>query len=105
MQSQLKQNTINEKMGYLLGAVLALLNGLVSIRKTAKEGNFHSTVKPIKLMEYLITLITPPNGIVLDPFMGSGTTGVAAVNLNVRFVGCEMSDEYFEIAKKRIENA
>lgn len=69
------------------------------------EGNIHPTVKPIKLMEYLIKLITPPNGIVLDPFMGSGTTGVAAANLSVRFVGCEMSDEYFEIAKKRIENA
>lgn len=69
------------------------------------DGNTHPTVKPVKLMEYLITLITPPNGIVLDPFMGSGTTGVAAANLSVRFVGCEMSDEYFEIAKKRIENA
>lgn len=63
----------------------------------------HPTMKPIKLMEYLIKLITPPNGIVLDPFMGSGTTGVAAKRLGFGFVGVELSPEYFEIAKQRIE--
>lgn len=67
--------------------------------------NFHPTVKPIKLMEYLIKLVTPPNGTVLDPFMGSGSTGVAAKNLKYKFTGCEMNPEYFEIAKKRIEYA
>lgn len=67
------------------------------------EGNTHPTVKPIKLMEYLIKLITPPNGIVLDPFMGSGSTGVAAKRLGFGFVGVELSPEYFEIAKQRIE--
>lgn len=66
--------------------------------------NFHPTVKPIKLMQYLINLVTPPNGTVLDPFMGSGSTGVAAKNLNHKFVGIELSEEYFEIAKKRIGN-
>lgn len=66
------------------------------------EGNVHPTVKPVKLMEYLIKLITPPDGIVLDPFMGSGTTGVAAKNLDFDFIGCEMSNEYMEIADKRI---
>lgn len=66
--------------------------------------NHHPTVKPIKLMEYLIKLVTPPSGIVLDPFMGSGSTGVAAKSLGFEFVGCEMNDDYFEIAKKRIEN-
>lgn len=66
------------------------------------EGNNHPTVKPIKLMEYLITLITPPGGQVLDPFMGSGTTGVAARNLGFGFVGIEQSKEYFEIANRRI---
>lgn len=65
--------------------------------------NHHPTVKPIKLMEYLIKLVTPPNGIVLDPFMGSGSTGVAAKNLGVNFIGIEMNEEYFEIAKKRLE--
>lgn len=69
------------------------------------EVNNHLTVKPIKLMEYLITLITPPNGIVLDPFMGSGSTGVAAKRLNRKFIGIEMNAEYMEIAKKRIEHA
>ncbi len=69
------------------------------------RANFHPTVKPIRLMEYLIKLITPPNGTVLDPFMGSGSTGVAAKNLNFEFIGCEMNKEYFEIAEKRIIGA
>jgi DNA modification methylase len=64
--------------------------------------NFHPTVKPIKLMEYLCKLITPPGGVVLDPFMGSGTTGKAAINLGFKFVGIEREKEYFEIAQKRI---
>ena len=68
------------------------------------EGNNHPTVKPIKLMEYLIKLVTPPNGIVLDPFMGSGSTGVAAKQLGFSFIGCELSADYFEIAEKRIIN-
>lgn len=71
--------------------------------RLTKNQNHHPTVKPIKLMEYLIKLITPPNGNVLDPFMGSGSTGVAAKNLGFNFVGIEMNDEYFEIAKKRID--
>lgn len=66
--------------------------------------NGHPTVKPIKLMEYLIKLITPPNGVVLDPFMGSGSTGVAAKNLGFDFVGMELDQEYFEIAEKRINS-
>lgn len=66
------------------------------------DGNHHPTVKPIKLMEYLVRLITPPGGTVLDPFMGSGTTGIAAKNLGFGFVGIERSEEYFEIAKRRI---
>lgn len=64
--------------------------------------NHHPTVKPLSLMEYLVKLITPPNGIVLDPFMGSGTTGLAAKNLSFRFVGIERDEEYFKIAEKRI---
>lgn len=66
--------------------------------------NVHPTVKPVKLMEYLCRLITPPGGIVLDPFMGSGTTGIAAKNLGFDFIGMELNPEYFEIAKRRIEN-
>lgn len=65
--------------------------------------NFHPTVKPIKLMQYLIKLVTPPNGTVLDPFMGSGSTGVAAKLLNRNFVGIERDESYFNIATKRID--
>jgi site-specific DNA-methyltransferase (adenine-specific) len=70
----------------------------------APSKNFHPTIKPINLMQYLVRLITPPNGIVLDPFMGSGTTGVACKLEGVSFVGIEMNPEYHEIAAARIEN-
>lgn len=66
--------------------------------------NFHPTVKPVKLMQYLIKLVTPLNGIVLDPFMGSGSTGVAAKGLGFGFVGIERDAEYFKIAETRIKN-
>lgn len=68
----------------------------------SKMQNFHPTVKPIKLMSYLIKLITPPGGIVLDPFMGSGSTGVAAKKDGFKFVGIERDEEYFKIAKARV---
>ena len=64
----------------------------------------HPTVKPVKLMEYLITLVTPPNGIVLDPFIGSGTTGIAAVNLGFNYIGFELDETYYNIAIKRISD-
>jgi site-specific DNA-methyltransferase (adenine-specific) len=54
-------------------------------------------------MKYLIKLVTPPNGIVLDPFNGSGSTGMAAVELGYEYIGCELDPNYVEIAKKRIE--
>lgn len=69
------------------------------------SANHHPTVKSTKLMEYLIRLVTPPGGIVLDPFMGSGSTGVAARREGFGFVGIEMNQEYFEIANRRIEAA
>ena len=69
------------------------------------QANHHPTVKPIKLMEYLIKLITPPGGTVLDPFMGSGSTGVAAKRLGFNFIGIEMNEEYLKIAEKRIDGA
>jgi len=65
-------------------------------------GNNHPTVKPIELMKYLIKLITPPGGIVLDPFNGSGSTGCAAVELGYEYIGCELDPAYAEITKKRI---
>jgi site-specific DNA-methyltransferase (adenine-specific) len=66
--------------------------------------NTHPTVKPVALMAYLCRLITPPNGIVLDPFMGSGSTGIAAQLEGFRFCGMEMDKDYFKIAEARIEN-
>lgn len=67
------------------------------------EDNTHPTVKNTKLMEYLIRMITPPGGTVLDPFMGSGSTGVAAKRCEFKFLGIELSQEYFEIASARIK--
>jgi len=67
------------------------------------EGNNHPTVKPIKLMQYLVRLVTPKDGTVLDPFMGSGTTGIACRKEGFDFIGIELDEGYFEIAKARIE--
>lgn len=64
---------------------------------------YHPAQKPVKLLERLINLVSDENNIILDPFMGSGTTGVACKNLNRDFIGIELDKEYFEIAKKRIE--
>lgn len=74
-------------------------------RSERGEGNDHPTVKPIALMEYLVKLVAPRGAIVLDPFMGSGTTGVAAVKCGCGFVGMEKEQSYFEIAQRRIEAA
>jgi len=64
--------------------------------------NHHPTVKPTTLMQYLVRLVTPPNGIVLDPFMGSGSTGKACAYEGFDFIGIEQSAEYVEIARARI---
>ena len=71
-------------------------------RKERGEFNKHPTVKPIALMEYLIKLVTPPEGIVLDPFLGSGTTALAALNLGRFFIGIELNEEYVEMARRRV---
>lgn len=67
------------------------------------DGNVHPTVKSTKLMQYLIKLITPPNGVVLDCFMGSGSTGVSAKRAGFQFIGIEKEPEYFEIASNRLK--
>lgn len=69
------------------------------------HGSLHPTQKPVALMEYLIKTYTNENELVLDFTMGSGTTGVACKNLSRDFIGIEMDDKYFDIAKKRIEEA
>jgi site-specific DNA-methyltransferase (adenine-specific) len=72
---------------------------------TEPSANHHPTVKPTELMRYLCRLVTPPGGIVLDPFMGSGSTGKAAMYEGFEFVGIELQPEYVEIAIARIEFA
>lgn len=67
--------------------------------------NHHPTVKPTELMKYLCRLVTQPGGIVLDPFMGSGSTGKAAILEGFRFIGCELDEEYLAIAEARIKHA
>lgn len=71
--------------------------------KTAR--NYHPTVKPLALMRWLCRLVTPANGVVLDPFMGSGSTGCAAVAEGFRFIGIELNAGYLEIARARIAAA
>lgn len=65
----------------------------------------HPTVKPVQLIEYLLALCNKGNDVILDPFMGSGTTGIACKQLNRKFIGMEIDKEYFQIAKERINNA
>ena len=67
------------------------------------EGNIHPTVKPTDLMAYVCRLVTPPGGLVLDPFMGSGSTGVGAIREGFRFLGIDVTPEYVEIARRRLE--
>jgi site-specific DNA-methyltransferase (adenine-specific) len=71
-------------------------------RTAAGVRNHHPTVKPVSVMEWCIRLVTREGALVLDPFCGSGTTGAAAVRLGRRFIGCEQSAEYVEIARARI---
>lgn len=69
------------------------------------RANHHPTVKPTDLMRYLCRLVTPPSGIILDPFMGSGSTGKAAMIEGFHFVGIELDEEYLKIAQARISSA
>ena len=69
------------------------------------DNNTHPTVKPQELMKYLCRLVTPKGGTVLDPFMGSGSTGMACKDEGFEFIGIEREKEYFEIAEKRIKSA
>jgi tRNA G10 N-methylase Trm11 len=99
----LKQNTTGEKMELVLGVSLVVLKMLLKIKEIENRTSTHPTVKPTELMRYLCRLITPKNGTVLDPFMGSGSTGKAAILEGFSFIGVELSEEYLEIAKNRIK--
>lgn len=94
----LRNYTDANKMG---GAGDTMLTGSGNPRDSRKH-NHHPTVKPTDLMRYLCRLVTPPNGTILDPFTGSGSTGKAAVAEGFNFIGIEQSAEYCEIAKARI---
>jgi site-specific DNA-methyltransferase (adenine-specific) len=72
---------------------------------TQPAQNFHPTVKPTKLMEYLVKLVTPVGGTVLDPFTGSGSTGKAALLNGYKFIGCELTEEYLPIIEGRLKFA
>jgi len=70
---------------------------------TKPAQNFHPTVKPLALMRYLVKLVTPPGGTVLDPFLGSGSTAVAAILEGFEWVGCEMTEDYWPIIEARVQ--
>lgn len=76
-------------------------NGLIGREKE----RYHATQKPVRLMQLIIKDYTKEGDTIFDPFMGSGTTGVAAVNLGRNFIGCELNPEYFAIADRRIKQA
>jgi site-specific DNA-methyltransferase (adenine-specific) len=71
---------------------------------TTTRANIHPTVKSTELMRYLCRLITPPHGIVLDPFAGSGSTGKGALKEGFQFIGIEMDEEYYTTARARLEH-
>jgi DNA modification methylase len=82
----------------------SMLTGSGNERTTTRQ-NFHPTVKPTDLMRYLIKLVTPPGGTVLDPFTGSGSTGKAAILEGFRFIGCELTEDYVPIIEGRLKHA
>jgi hypothetical protein len=94
--------TLQNKDGYSQSVKNVELKGLWSINIVPSKSS-HPTVKPTDLMRYLINLVTPPNGTILDPFMGSGSTGKAAVRCGVNFIGIEKEQEYMNIAEARIK--
>ena len=93
---------VTNKLGCFNSDILT--KNIVEITSLSKNVN-HPTEKPLKLMEILVELVTVKGSIVLDPFMGSGSTIVAALNTNRRAIGIEMDEGYFNIAKERIEKA
>jgi site-specific DNA-methyltransferase (adenine-specific) len=81
-----------------------LCSNMIKVKSSKDDTRLHPTQKPILLMQKLIELVTIEHQTVLDPFMGSGTTGVACQNLNRNFIGIELDEKYFNIAQDRIHN-
>lgn len=88
-----------------VGKPLNRATGNVLRSKRLKSSDRHPTEKPVDLLEQILKVVVPPGGVVLDPFCGSGTTGVAAVREGFRFVGIEREAEYVEIARARVAHA
>ena len=80
-------------------------HGMIQQDMKNKDARFHPAQKPVALMRWIIKNYTRPGDTIFDPFMGSGTTGVAAVQLGRNFIGCELDPGYFAIAEKRIAQA
>jgi DNA modification methylase len=87
------------------GSPGSLSPGAGAGRKAREIRNFHPTVKPVCLLRWLVRLVTPPGGLVLDPFAGSGSCGVAAVLEGFTYVGVEIDPAYHPIAEARIRHA
>jgi hypothetical protein len=97
--------TPENQAGSVLGVnhVVSQMLSTISAKGNWKPtSNIHATVNPLALMRYLCRLVTPPGGIVLDPFAGSGSTGKAAIAEGFRFIGIELNPEYVAIAEARI---
>ena len=97
------QKTIINRMGTLKNIVKKYFYAPRATRKERGEYNDHPTPKPISLMRYLVRIYTPKNGIVLDPYMGSGSTGIGAIQEQRSFVGVDNNQHYVDIAQKRIK--
>ena len=78
---------------------------LLTFSNANQKGKVHPTQKPVALLEYLIKTYTNEGDLILDFTMGSGSTGVAALNTNRRFVGIELDEDYFNIAVERLKNS
>ena len=78
---------------------------VIRVEKRAEDRHLHPTQKPVELCEYFIKTYTNPGEVVLDNCMGSGSTGVACINTGRNFIGMELDEKYFEIARSRIKEA
>ena len=94
---------LDEEAGDMLGKQKRFFYCAKASKSERGESNNHPTVKPLKLMKYLVKLVTKKGGIVLDPFSGSGTTCLASQESGMKFIGFELSEEYCQIANKRLE--
>lgn len=94
----------SDKPCALLGDAARFFYCAKASKKDRETDNIHPTVKPTDLMRYLCRLVTPPNGVVLDPFMGSGSTGKAAMLEGFQFIGIERDEKYMKIAEARTQS-